>query len=87
VLPLLIQPGKPAQNAYIESFNGRLRDECLNEHWFRVLQQARDIIAAWRPDYNEQRPHSALCYLTPAKFAADQRQHETESLEHLAGEN
>ena len=87
VLPLLIQPGKPAQNAYIESFNGRLRDECLNEHWFRDLQQARDIVAAWRRDYNEQRPHSALGYLTPAKFAADQRQHEIESLEHLAGEN
>jgi len=72
----LIQPGKPTQNAYIESFNGRFRDECLNEHWFTSLNHAREEIAAWRRDYNEQRPHSALDYRTPAEFAAANRQRE-----------
>jgi putative transposase len=85
--PLLIQAGKPTQNAYIESFNGKLRDECLNEHWFRDLHDARTIISAWRRDYNEQRPHSALGYLAPAQFAASQRQHAIGFLEHQAGEN
>jgi putative transposase len=66
----LIQPGKPTQNAYIESFNGKFRDECLNEHWFTSLAEARALIAAWRRDYNENRPHSALKYQTPAEFAA-----------------
>ncbi len=65
-----IQPGKPVQNAYVESFNGRLRDECLNEHWFISLDQARDEIEAWRYDYNEQRPHSSLDNRTPREFAA-----------------
>jgi putative transposase len=69
----LIQPGKPTQNAYIESFNGKLRDECLNEHWFTSLAEARVLIAAWRLDYNEHRPHSALGYQTPAEFAARYR--------------
>ena len=86
VMPLLIQAGKPTQNAYIESFNGKLRDECLNEHWFRSLHQARKIIAAWRRDYNEQRPHSSLNYLTPAEFAVSQRQHNIDFLEHQANE-
>ena len=66
----LIEAGKPMQNAYIESFNGRFRDECLNEHWFRSLAEARAIIAAWRMDYNQHRPHSALGYVPPAEFAA-----------------
>lgn len=87
VQPLLIQAGKPTQNAYIESFNGKLRDECLNEHWFRDLHDARTIISAWRRDYNEQRPHSALGYLAPAQFAASQRQNAIDSLEYQAGEN
>ncbi|UEP51435.1 IS3 family transposase [Burkholderia ambifaria] len=69
----LIQAGKPTQNAYIESFNGKFRDECLNEHWFTTLAHARAIIAAWRQDYNEQRPHSALNYLAPSEFAAKHR--------------
>lgn len=69
----LIQPGKPVQNAYIESFNGKYRDECLNEHWFTSLQQAREIIAKWRQDYNEARPHSALNYKTPSEFSAEFR--------------
>jgi putative transposase len=66
-----IEPGKPVQNAYIESFNGRLRDECLNEHGFGSLRQARDIIEAWREDYNGVRPHSALGNRTPQEFAAE----------------
>jgi putative transposase len=70
----LIEPGKPTQNAFIESFNGRFRDECLNDHWFISLAEARIRIAAWRRDYNEHRPHSALNYRTPAEFAADHRQ-------------
>jgi len=66
----LIQAGKPTQNAYVESFNARFRDECLNEHVFRNLAHARAVIAQWRADYNERRPHSALGYLTPREFAA-----------------
>ena len=69
----LIQAGKPTQNAYIESLNGKCRDECLNEHWFMTLAHARAVIAAWRQDYNEQRPYSALNYLSPAEFAAKHR--------------
>ena len=65
-----IEPGKPVQKAYIESFNGRFRDECLNEHWFSSLHEARVLIERWRRDYNEVRPHSALAYQTPAEFAA-----------------
>lgn len=65
-----IEPGKPTQNAFIESFNGKFRDECLNQNWFTDLADARRIIEAWRVDYNTQRPHSALGYRTPAEFAA-----------------
>ena len=65
----LIEPGKPNQNAYIESFNGRLRDECLNEHWFTNHLQARAIIETWRREYNEERPKKALGGLTPAAYA------------------
>jgi putative transposase len=64
-----IQPGKPVQNAYIESFNGRLRDECLNANWFTSLSDARRKVETWRLDYNQQRPHSSLDYLSPAEFA------------------
>ncbi|MCG6398900.1 IS3 family transposase [Vibrio fluvialis] len=73
VILKLIQAGKPTQNAYIESFNGKFRDECLNEHWFRDLSHTRDLISLWRMDYNENRPHSALGYLTPSEFAATTR--------------
>jgi len=69
----LIQPGKPTQNGFIESFNGRFTDEYLNEHWFKDLNQARDIISDWRQDYNERRPHSTLNYLTLLAFAANYR--------------
>jgi len=58
---------------YIESFNGKFRDECLNEHWFATLAEARVLINEWRQDYNERRPHSALDYLTPSEFAARAR--------------
>lgn len=60
-----IEPGKPVQNAIIESFNGRLRDECLNQHWFTSLADAQQIIEDWRRDYNQVRPHSSLGYRTP----------------------
>src|SRR5207237_4824586 len=66
------QPGKPTQNARIESFNGRLREECLNLSWFQNLFDARREIAGWRKEYNEQRPHSSLGYKTPNEFAAAQ---------------
>ena len=69
----MIQAGKPTQNAFIESFNGRFRDECLNDHWFTTLGEARILIAAWRRDYNQCRPHSSLDYQTPAEFAAKHR--------------
>lgn len=65
----LIEPGKPNQNAYIELFNGRFRDECLNEHWFLNLAHAQSIIAAWRRESNEERPKRALGGLTPAAYA------------------
>lgn len=64
-----IQPGKPMQNGHIESFNGRFRDECLNANWFVNLADARTKIENWRREYNEERPHSALAYRTPAEFA------------------
>jgi len=64
-----IRPGRPMENGYIESFNGKMREECLNEHWFVDLADAREKIEAWRVDYNTHRPHSALGYLTPAEFA------------------
>ena len=65
-----IAPGKPTQNAFIESFNGKFREECLNESWFNTLEEAREIIEAWRNNYNGFRPHSSLGRLTPLAFAA-----------------
>lgn len=64
-----IQPGKPVQNAFVESFNGTFRNECLNEHWFISLQEAKELIEAWRVDYNTERPHSSLGGKTPGEFA------------------
>jgi putative transposase len=64
-----ITPGGPMENGYIESFHGRFREECPNEHWFLTLDDARETIASWRLDYNRVRPHSALGYLTPEEFA------------------
>jgi putative transposase len=63
-----IRPGKPVENAYIESFNGKFRDECLNEHWFTSLKDAQEKIEAWRKDYNRNRPHSSLGNLSPDEF-------------------
>lgn len=63
-----IEPGKPTQNAFIESFNGRCRDECLNQNWFRSIRHAREAIEEWRIHYNTKRPHSALGYKTPSEF-------------------
>ena len=65
-----IQPGRPMQNGHVESFNGRLRDECLNASWFRNLWDARRQISEWRSEYNQRRPHSALNYRTPEEFAS-----------------
>lgn len=66
------RPGKPVDNAYIESFNGRLRDECLNVNWFLSLEHARELIGRWQDDYNAIRPHSSLGQLTPAAFLVQQ---------------
>jgi putative transposase len=67
-----IQPGKPVQNAYVESFNGKFRDECLNEHWFTSLADAQAQIDIWRDDYNRVRPHSSLDDLTPEEYGQRQ---------------
>jgi putative transposase len=67
------------QNGYIESFNGKFRDECLKEHWFEDLMHARRLISEWRVDYNKQRPHSSLDYQTPFEFASAFRKQITES--------
>jgi putative transposase len=64
------RPGKPTDNAYFDSFNGRFRQECLNEHWFLSLDDAREKIESWRRDYNENRPHSSLDNATPEEFSA-----------------
>jgi putative transposase len=64
------RPGKPTDNCFVESFNGRFRDECLDTHWFLSVEDARTKIEAWRRDYNASRPHGALGYLTPQEFAA-----------------
>lgn len=66
---IFIDPGKPMQNGFIESFNGKLRLECLNQHWFRNLSEAKDIVESWREEYNRERPHSSLGNLTPIEYA------------------
>ena len=71
---ILIEPGRPMQNGYIESFNGKFRDECLNEQWFETLHQARSATAIWRQDYNEVRPHGSIGRIPPARFAELHRQ-------------
>jgi putative transposase len=64
-----IEPGRPMQNGHVESFHGKLRDECLNASWFGNLSESRTKIGAWRKEYNEERPHSSLGYLAPREFA------------------
>ncbi len=76
-----IEPGKPVQNAFVESFNSKLRDECLNEHVFLTLAEARKTIEAWRYDYNHLRPHSSLGALTPIEFAMLKREQQQPPLE------
>ena len=66
-----IRPGKPTVNAFIESFNGRLRDECLNVNEFATIEEVRTVLEAWRQDYNHHRPHGSLGQLTPIEFAAN----------------
>jgi len=66
------RPGKPVDNAFIESFNGRLRDECLNTNWFYGLEHAREVVNEWIEDYNERRPHGSLAGLTPAEYEREQ---------------
>lgn len=66
---LFIEPGKPMQNGYIESFNGKFREECLSEHWFGNLREAREITEDWRITYNKNRPHSSIGYRTPEEYA------------------
>lgn len=66
-----IDKGKPTQNAFVESFNGKFRDECLNEEWFASIAHARSIIETWRIDYNAERPHSGLNGLSPYEFIAN----------------
>ena len=72
-----IRPGKPVENAFIESFNGRLRDECLNVHQFTSIEDAKAKIEAWRVDYNQRRPHSSLGHLTPNEFVAQRQAAQT----------
>lgn len=78
------RPAKPTDNAFIESFNGRFRQECLNEHWFLSLDDARDKIEAWRLDYNKERPHSSLGNLTPDEFIRRQQPAGWEKIRQLA---
>jgi putative transposase len=75
-----IRPGKPVENAFIEAFNGRLRDECLNVHQFTSIDDAKVKIEAWRLDYNARRPHSSLGHLTPNEFVARQEKRTAESV-------
>ena len=68
-----IRPGKPVENAYVESFNGRFRDECLNEHWFLSMAHAREVIERWRVEHNTERPHSSLGNVPPEEYALNGR--------------
>jgi len=80
---LLIEPGRPMQNGYIESFNGKFRNECFNGHWFTSLAHARDVIAHWSRDYNEVRPLSSCGRIPPAQFAAQHRARQQQNEEIL----
>lgn len=75
-----IDPGKPSQNAFVESFNGKFRDECLNGHWLISLEEARNVSADWRVDDNEQRPHQSLQYKTPVEFVRESDLYQTAEL-------
>ena len=73
------RPGKPTENAFIESFNGRLRDECLNVNEFVTLEHVREVLASWQHDYNHHRPHGSLGQLTPSEFATNGQKHDPEA--------
>ncbi|HEY0657894.1 MAG TPA: IS3 family transposase [Pyrinomonadaceae bacterium] len=75
--PVFIEPGKPWQNGKGESFNGKLRDECLSREWFSSVKEAQVVIESWRKFYNEQRPHSSLGYLTPLEFKSKMENHQS----------
>ena len=79
------RPGKPTDNCYVETFNGSVRDECLNVHWFETLEDARAKIEAWRIDYNDSRPHPGLKDMTPAEYALKARSIELESVSQQVG--
>jgi putative transposase len=81
-----IEPGKPTQNAFVESFNGTFRDECLDEHWFMSLDDAREKIESWRCEYNQDRPHSSLGKLTPDEFAKCWGEAGLRSLDAISGQ-
>ena len=78
-----ITPGRPMENGYIESFHGKFREECLNEHWFLTLDDARETIESWRLDYNQVRPHSALAYRTPEEFARAMKMWKANDASHI----
>ena len=78
-----ITPGRPMENGYIESFHGKFRDECLNEHWFLTLDDARETIESWRLDDNQVRPHSALAYRTPEEFARAMKMCKANNASHI----
>jgi putative transposase len=78
-----IAPGKPTQNAFAESFQGRMRDECLNEHLFFSMNHARAVVAGWVEDFNTTRPHSAIGYMTPAAYAATLKPQRASALRHI----
>jgi putative transposase len=78
-----IAPGKPMQNGFVESLNGRFHDECLNEHIFRDLPSARRLIEEWRADYNAHRPHTSLGGLTPSEFATQSKTDHIENIGQL----
>jgi putative transposase len=80
------RPGKPTDNCYVETFNGSLRDECLNVHWFETLEDARAKIEAWRIDYNDSRPHQGLKEMTPNEYALKSRSIELEMVPQQAGD-
>jgi putative transposase len=75
-----IRPGKPTENGFIESFNGRLRDECLNVNEFATLDDARAVLRSWQHDYNHHRPHGSLGHLTPSEFAMKGQKTDAEAL-------
>ena len=79
----LIRPGRPVENAFIESFNASLRKECLNSHWFQTLEEAKQKIEEWRKEYNRFRPHSSLGNMTPREYAENHDQQEASEAEIL----